>query len=236
MTAHRFRFFATGPATDGCVAVDRDDAQHLKVLRAGSDDIFDVVCVDGSLWSAALDRPGMLRLLKQIAPAPAPRPHVTLFAGVLSGQKWDALVDAAVQAGADTVVPVAASPREASAIDKRHERSERICRAAAKQAKRRSIPQIESAIQLDDVPGPGAGESAFVLDPGSEALVDALATGEKAPTAISIVVGAAAGLTDEQVALLVARGWQRAGMGPTILRSELAAPIAVSLVCQHLSR
>ena len=57
-------------------------------------------------------------------------------------------------------------------------------------------------------------------------------TAATAPESVAVVVGAASGLADVLIEELRANGWLRAGLGPSVLRSELAAAVAVSCVVQ----
>jgi 16S rRNA (uracil1498-N3)-methyltransferase len=227
--AHVFRFFVDVPGAGGdVVALDADDAAHLRVLRGEPGATVEVVDGAGVLWSASVQGKAGVQL-QEALPAPPPLPEVMLYAGMLTGQRWDALVDGAVQAGVARVVPVVERQREVAKVAARLERSRRVARAAAKQSKRMLVPEVGEPIvaeQLVDEP-PG-----FVLAlEGSRPLLE---VPRPFGLPVSLLVGGAEGLDRGLVATLVAAGWQPVLLGRTVLRSELAAPVGVATVLQVL--
>jgi 16S rRNA (uracil1498-N3)-methyltransferase len=49
-----------------------------------------------------------------------------------------------------------------------------------------------------------------------------------------LAVGPEGGLTDDEVSLATAAGWQTIDLGPRILRVETAALMLVAIICQVL--
>lgn len=219
---HRFRFFVDAVGAAGAtVTLAPADARHLAVLRRSDGDRVEIVDRDGTTWDAVI-RGGDVELVERLQPHGELR-AIELYAGALTGAKFDELVDGAVQAGAGAVVPVVATRREHDRLASRRPRLERISRAAAKQAKRSTVPVIGEPTMLDGLPDGG-----IVLDPAAPETLDrVLAAVEPGP--VRLLVGGADGLDHEAVDALVGRGWQRARLGPTVLRAELAAAVAVGI-------
>jgi 16S rRNA (uracil1498-N3)-methyltransferase len=237
VTSHRFRFFIP---VDGDVGTDVDladeDARHLRVVRAGPGELIEVVDAAGTTFSARVLAGGRAHLERvQVSALEVGAGSIVLYAGVLAGQRWDQLLDGAVQAGATMVVPLVQSTRELQAVERRSVRAERVIVAAAKQSKRTMLPTVGPAIRYADLAGldvPG-----IVCDElATEPLLSVVSTlpAELAP--VNIVVGAASGLPRPLVAGLVEAGWRSASLGATVLRSELAAAVAVSCVSQASMR
>jgi len=232
--SHVFRFFAEGNGVPGGrLELLREEDAHVRVLRLSEGDPVEVVDAAGRLWSATLAAGGGA-LLDVVLQERELLPDITLYAGLGASQAWDALVDGAVQTGVARIVPVVASPRAADKAAKRLERSARVARAAAKQAKRLCLPTIAPPVALADLAKVGAEAPRVVLATGSPVTLASWAVTVPLPGGrpISILVGASDGLPDDLVEQLVAAGWTRCGLGPTVLRSELAAAVAVAILAQ----
>jgi 16S rRNA (uracil1498-N3)-methyltransferase len=174
--------------------------------------------------------------------AAAAQPHVTLFQGVAKGEKMDSIVRQAVEIGAEQIVPVLTS-RSVVQLDARKrslrtERWRRVAEAAAKQAKRSAIPDVAEAVKLRDAIGMLADfDGAVVLweeceGPGIEAAVTRCA--REPNSRIALIVGPEGGLSAEEVDALGAIGAIPATLGPTILRTETAAVVALALAISAL--
>lgn len=225
MSAHRFRFFVDVVAVRGAqVTLSSADAAHARVLRLAEGDGIDVVDSAGTVWDAAYVSHGAVRLIDVVVDGSA-RGGIELIAGVLTGAKFDELVDHAVQAGATRIVPLATTPRDHARILARRERLQRIAAAAAKQSHQSRIAQIASPIThaelLELEPG-------LVLDAAaSDRITDVDVASD---TEVRVLVGPADGLDDTLVGELVRGGWRGVRLGRSILRAELAAGVAVATI------
>lgn len=225
---HRFRFFvdATG-APGACLPLAAIDAHHARVLRLADGHGVDVVDAEGTLWEAQVAG-ASVQLVASLDGSTEPAP-IELYAGALTGAKFDELVDGAVQAGASLVVPFASNRRDLERLGARRARLERLARAAAKQSKRVLVPTIGAPIGVEELPDRG-----IVLDSSApEALDRVVARSGLQP--LRLLVGGADGIDHAVIAALVERGWTRARLGPTILRAELAAAVAVAVAAMHMS-
>lgn len=221
---HRFRFFVDVVGAPGeLVPLAPIDARHVHVLRMAEGDCVEAVDAAGAVWAARVTGDAAVELVEQLGSSTEPATTIELYAGALTGSKFDELVDAAVQAGAASITPVVASGRELERLRARRARLERIARAAAKQAKRSRVPAVFDPILADALADEG-----IIVDPGAPQPLDEVVAAAGHST-LRLLVGGAEGIAPELVARLVDRGWRRARLGPTILRSELAAPIAVAI-------
>jgi 16S rRNA (uracil1498-N3)-methyltransferase len=225
---HQFRFFVDGAGEPGAqLPLAKVDARHADVLRIGEDDIVEVVDPTGAAWLARLTD-GVAHVVSPLAVDSEPA-RIELVAGALVGGRFDELVDAAVQAGASLVVPFTTSRRDAERLGARRARLQRIARAAAKQSKRTAVPEVAEPIDADGLRALAPG---IVVDPGAPQQLDEVVAASSAEE-IRLLVGPAEGLEPELVEALANAGWQRGRLGPTILRSELAAPVAVAIAAMH---
>lgn len=235
-----FRFFVDVEGSRGkTIELSAEDARHARVLhgaRAGTP--IEVVTACANLWRAEFDgASGRVTLIE--SRGLVREVGIALFASVTVGGRTDELVDAAVQAGATWVRPVVRSERDRSKVAARTERLNRIAHTAAKQAKRAAIPAVDPPLVTTEVVEAGAliGPG-FVIDPAADEPLDVVLDREWTDSDVPIVllVGAADGFPDGLVDQLVAAGWMRARLGPTILRAELAAAVAVAIAAMHAPR
>jgi 16S rRNA (uracil1498-N3)-methyltransferase len=246
MTAHRF--FLTAPIlVDGAapLPLSDTDAHHaIDVLRLRVGELVDVVEPDARVLSVRVTQAthGIVsaEVVREIELASQPR--VTLFQGVAKGDKMDDIVRQAVEVGAEAIVPVLTA-RSIVQLDERKraqkgERWRRVAEAAAKQAKRSSIPAVADPLRLRDaLPLLGDFDGAVVLweEATGEGLSAAVVrcAGEPDPR-IALIVGPEGGLAAEEVAALEALGATAATLGPNILRTETAAVVALALAIEAL--
>lgn len=224
---HHFRFFVEGSGGPGArLPLAKADAHHAKVLRLGEDDTVEVVDPSGAAWIARVTE-GVAEVIAPLPGGTEP-PRIEVVAGALVGGRFDELVDAAVQAGASLVVPFAPVRRDFDRLAARQARLQRIARAAAKQSKRTIVPDVGAPIDVDEL---RALEPGIVVDPGAPESLDDVVRAHAGT--LRLLVGPAEGLEPELVAELAGAGWERGRLGPTILRAELAAPVAVAIAAMH---
>jgi 16S rRNA (uracil1498-N3)-methyltransferase len=241
MSLHRF--FVDEAVSTGRVVVRGSDLHHLRdVLRLRAGDEVAVADPTGEQAVARVLTVGEDEAaLEVVTPLPAVSdPDVTLFQGLSRGPKMDLVVQKATEIGVRRIVPVVMS-RSVVKLDakdrgNRAERWRRIALEAAKQSQRATVPGIDEPVTLEEaaalletfdvvlVPWEEAGAG------GAPGVGEALraATADRASRA-AIVIGPEGGMEDGEVARLRAAGAVAVSLGPTILRTETAAIVAVAL-------
>lgn len=248
MSAHRF--FLTQPLADGDpvrVSLSPEDLHHaVTVLRVRPGEQLEVVEPGvQAVWLVSVVSAGPegieARRLERLARTAHPR--VALVQGVAKGEKMDAIVRQATEVGADEVVPVFTSRSivrlEGRKRAERGERWRRVARAAAEQSHRDSVPLVHDPAPLREVlPLLAAFDAVFVLweeESRPAGLLTALEAwdGGTDPR-VALVIGPEGGLAAEEVAALRDIGARSVSLGPTILRTETAAIVALSLAVYGL--
>ncbi len=167
-----------------------------------------------------------LSLVEERASAAEPARVVTLYLALIKPDAFDLAVEKAVECGVSAIVPVLAERSIKREV--KTDRLKRIIREAAEQSGRGTLPTLASAMPLKDAAAKAATESrAFFFAPGSPAF-----SGNGSSDPVSVFVGPEGGWTGEEERLALAAGLTAAGLGPTVLRAETAATVAVFLAAR----
>ncbi len=223
--------------------LDPDQRRHLHRalrLQAGAE----VVVADGE----GRESPATLGVNTVVVTGPvllhppaAPRLH--LVQALAKGRKVDEVVRSATELGVDRI-SVVASARSVLKVaedkaDRLVERWRAVARAAAEQARRPWLPEVEGPAPFDAwLAGLESRVAGVVGHPAAEhplrevlAEVDLASTGE-----LLAVVGPEGGFTDEEVEALARAGIPAARLGGSVLRTEHAGHALCAVLAFHLGR
>lgn len=209
--------------------LDEEESHHLRVRRAQPGERVALrdgaglagagrLVLEGRAWQVEVD-------VVERQPRPA---ALTLAIGAGDRDRFAWLVEKAAELGATAVVPletertgsVATRVRAAHLAKLRRQALEAIKQCGATWA-----VEVEPPMALEDFAGR--------LDAGLRWLADA--AGEAPPATldgapVTVVVGPEGGLTDTELALLLAAGYRAVGLAPHTLRFETAALAAAAAV------
>ncbi|GEA89283.1 16S rRNA (uracil(1498)-N(3))-methyltransferase [Cellulomonas cellasea] len=180
---------------------------------------------------------------------PAPGVALVLVQALAKGDRDELAIEAATEVGVDAVVPWQA---ERSVVVWRGERAAKsrarwlgTVRAAAKQSRRAWVPEVGTA--LDDrglvarvQETARRGGLTLVLHEeastplASVALPAPGAAGE--PVELVVVVGPEGGISQREVDALTEAGAVTVRLGPHVLRTSTAGPVALALLAERLGR
>jgi len=219
------------------VVVDVEARRHVRtVLRLPVGASCHAADGAGSHAPAVLSDDG-LRLVDAARTEAPPRPRLVVAQALAKGRKFDDVVRAATEVGADGFVPVTAA-RSISRLDGKADkvvaRWQAVARAAAEQSRRPWRPDVADPTDVARLAG-GPDTVLLVAHPGGEPLHRrAAAVADSAEVVLAI--GPEGGWTDVEVGDLVARGAHVVGLGPTVLRTEHAAAAALAVLCAVCGR
>ncbi|MEO8042690.1 MAG: 16S rRNA (uracil(1498)-N(3))-methyltransferase [Acidobacteriota bacterium] len=231
------RFYAHPEQFDEkAVTLAIEETRHLRdVLRMKLGDQAQVFDGDGREFLVEVANIGkkmtLLRVVKEIEP-PAPESNLdlTLAASVYKNDKFDLVIQKAVELGVARVSPIVTfrSETKRQATAKRTERWRKIALEATKQCERAKIMTVDEPVEFD----------AFVADvdadPGSllmfsekdgRGLPEQL-TGKK----ITALVGPKGGWEDSEIRIAEERGFIPIKLGQRIMRAETAATTFAALL------
>lgn len=236
-----------GVRAGGTYLLDGTEGRHAGVVqRRGAGERVDVVDGAGVRLLArvrAAAAEGVHLDVEDVVVELAPAPRLVLVQALAKGDRDEMAIEAATEVGVDAVVPWQA---ERSVVVWRGERAQKsrsrwigTVRAATKQSRRARMPVVEQALdgkglaaRVADVVA--AGGTAVVLHEAATApLRDATL-----PTAgeLLVVVGPEGGISDREVEALTAAGAVTCRLGPHVLRTSTAGPVALAVLADRLGR
>ncbi len=237
------RFF-TDRVNGGTIVMTGEDARHMiRSLRMKPGESVTVCDFFNTEYECTVEKLTDTEVtLKIVSSHPSecePTVAVTVYQALTKGDKFDTIVQKAVELGAVRIVPVlterCVSRPDEKSMQKKCERWRKIALEAAKQCGRARIPLVSDVRTVNEVVGEMAESTlSFVcyekesevslrayLDSNSEKLDSA---GNAA--SISFLIGSEGGLSDEEAELFRKNGIATVSLGKRILRTE-TAPIAV---------
>jgi 16S rRNA (uracil1498-N3)-methyltransferase len=157
--------------------------------------------------------------------------RITLYQCVSKGQRMDAAVRMAAEAGVTRIVPVLSerSVARTSQDGERAARWARIVREARQQSGSRVGTEISPVTGIAEVQADwrGRGPAIFFHErPLAETGLHGYLYG--APPEAAVLVGPEGGLSEDETRFLSGAGWSAAWLGPRVLRTETAAIYAIA--------
>lgn len=174
---------------------------------------------------------------------PVASPRLVLVQALAKGDRDEMAIEAATEVGVDEVVPWQA---ERSIVVWRGDRAAKsrarwlgTVRAAAKQSRRAHVPEVAVAVDhgalLRRVRSTvEAGGAVLVLHEEATEPVGTVslpATGD-----LLVVVGPEGGISERETAGMIEAGAVAVRLGPHVLRTSTAGPVALSLLAHRLGR
>ncbi|MGW6004659.1 16S rRNA (uracil(1498)-N(3))-methyltransferase [Oerskovia enterophila] len=238
--------------------LDGAEGRHAGVVqRRGVGEHVDVVDGDGLRLRCVIELVEAAQVslrVEEVVQEPAPDVVVTLVQALAKGDRDEMAIEAATEVGADAVVPWQA---ERSIVVWRGDRAAKsrarwlaTVRAATKQARRARLPRVDVAIDTRGLVERtrevvASGGAVIVLHeeasaPLAEVTLPVPASEDeslagRAPEVL-VVVGPEGGISDREVEALTEAGALTARLGPHVLRTSTAGPVAIALLVQRLGR
>lgn len=230
------RFYAPPEnVNSGNIFLSEDETRHLRdVLRLRETDrvrVFDgrnreFVCEIEKIEK----RQTVLRIVEEITPAaPASNLELTLAVALLKGEKFDLVIQKAVELGVKAFAPLITKRCDVKIRDagRKIERWKKIALEASKQSGRADLMTIEAPADFENFIKPADGNKILFSERGGGKFSE-IPKSEK----ITAVTGAEGGWEDAEVEAARASGFHVITLGGRILRAETAA-ISCAAILQH---
>ncbi len=231
----------------GTYLLDGTEGRHAGVVQRRSPgervDVVDGAGVRLVSTVRAVTADGVLLDVVERLVEPEPAVPLVLVQALAKGDRDELAIEAATEVGVDVVVPWQA---DRSIVVWRGDRAAKsrarwlgTVRAAAKQSRRARVPLVETSVdtaglarRVGDVVA--AGGAALVLhEQASRPIAE---VGLPAAGPCLVVVGPEGGISDAELDRLVAAGAVAVRLGPHVLRTSTAGPVALGLLAQRLGR
>ena len=245
------RIFIPGPLTDP-LTIQGDDAHHLLYsLRAKKGDR--LTLVDGQNTIALMELTGFtrdsvtMRVVKRLEANTESPIRLVLAACLTKGEKFDFVVQKAVELGAAAIQPIASRNcvvrYEEKKAEAKEKRWQKIAGEAAKQCGRTLLPRVYPIRPLTDWlrenqqhwrgTETSAPDSALYFcyeNENEKPIRQALREQPEDRRTYVALIGPEGGFTLDEAAAIEAAGGTSVTLGPRILRAETAALAALSIL------
>lgn len=250
-----------GYAPGGTFVLDGAEGRHAGVVqRRGPGERIDVVdgagvrlrCIITGVQAAHLDM-----TIEDVVVEPGDGVEIVLVQALAKGDRDEMAVEAATEVGVDAILPWQA---ERSVVVWRGDRAAKsrarwlgVVRAATKQARRAVMPRVGLVVDGAGLAAAvervraGGGVTLVLHEEATQPLAEVelppvdtgrehAAPGEPAVREVMLVVGPEGGISDRELERLVDAGAVPVRLGPHVLRTSTAGPVAAALVAQRLGR
>ena len=217
------------------------DARHLtRVLRLGPGDAVLLLDGTGQMFRAEVQEVRGERVRAVVTGTAAvpdePGVRVTLVQALAKGDRMDTVVQKGTEVGVARFIPVVSErvvvKLEPAKAGRRRERWQRIATEAAAQCGRPRVPEVHPVIAFQEalnlVPA-GAFSLFFWEEERQVSLKDVLRSRPPADEVYAFI-GPEGGFAAREAAAAAARGAVPVSLGPRLLRTDTAGPIAAALV------
>ena len=231
------RIYADQSLSGGNTVCLNPETSHyiLRVLRLRPGDPLILFNGDGSEYQATLRESNKRQAVLAVGEAHRPRResslHILLGQAVSRGERMDLVLQKSVELGVARVAPLWTERTQVQLsggrLENRLAHWRGIVRSACEQSGRVLLPALEDIVPLSEwltLQGTHATGHKLVFHPSGE-----LTLRELEPRAhASVLIGPEGGLTEDEIGLAEACGFQRIRLGPRVLRTETAALAALT--------
>lgn len=226
------RYFSKKLENDKFI-LSEDDLYHInRVMRMKKGDFIEVI-YNKELYICELNEKLEAISKEKIDNINKIEAERTLIIPLLKEQKMDLILQKATELGVDVIIPVVMERSvvklDSSKEEKRIERWTKICKEAAEQSKRLTIPvvtKIKSLKELQELEG-----VKLVCSTQEKSLnIKKFLTATQNYDKINIVIGPEGGISLKEEDLLVSIGFSRVSLGDRIMRVETVPLFILSVL------
>lgn len=222
------------PDVGGLAVVDGDEGFHaatVRRIRPGEE--LDLSDGAGTLAHCVIEDAVKGRLTARVlsvTDVPAAVPTVTVVQALPKSERSELAIELATEAGADAFVAwqserCVARWDGAAKVEKGLRRWSAVARSAARQSRRPYVLSVSGPVSSAElVASIGAGVTLVLHESAEVALRDVISPSTET---VTLIVGPEGGITDGEVAALVAAGAIAVRLGPSVLRTSTAAAVAL---------
>ncbi len=231
------------------ISIIGDDAHHIaRSLRMAVGENITICDMQGIEYDCEIssfkdDFEVIAKIKSQKASENEPKIFITLYQALPKGDKFDTIIQKAVECGVSKIVPFQSDrcivKIKNEAETKKRDRRQKISAEAAKQCGRSVIPEICDPMSFDEMIEDMKSNDVVLFcyenegtKPLGEILKELFAKETQIPQSISIVIGSEGGFSIKEAERAKNSGAILTGLGKRILRTETASGFVLScIVC-----
>lgn len=229
---------AATAAVGDVLELDGDEARHaVTVQRRRVGEVIDLVDGAGARARGPIVATGDRTLAIRVEEvARDDDPRIVLVQALAKGGRDQQALEAATELGATRIVPWAADRSivqwRGAKADKARGQWESLARAAAKQSRRATVPEVAPVLTTRQLAAAvrdavASGDRVLVLHEESAVPLTSLTWGDvRRP--VWCIVGPEGGIAEAEVAALAEAGAEAVLLGPHVLRASSAGPAAIA--------
>jgi 16S rRNA (uracil1498-N3)-methyltransferase len=217
------------------LALDGQSAHYLlRVLRVNVEQPVVLFNGDGHDYAAevvrAQKREITLSVLSRLPAAREPEIEITVVQAISRGERMDQTLQKCTELGAASFLPLLSERVEVrlggDKLEKRLEHWQGVVISACEQSGRARIPQVHRPLKLTDWLTSDRNGLSVVLAPGADTPLARISL----PSSVQIAIGPEGGFSSTELGLMVSQDVRAVSLGPRVLRTETAAPAAVTVI------
>lgn len=233
--------FLLSSLNEGWGELTGEEAHHVvKVHRYRVNDVIEVVGhakVFRGVISALQEGLVTVKIEDELLTS-EPQLEVTLYQGLVKGDKLELIVQKAVELGVSRIVPVICK-RSIVTLDEKKARErtlrwQRIAQEASKQSGRAKVPLIDQPSTLGDALTQDKSQLKLMAYEGGGAPLKTSIRELSNIQTVSCLIGPEGGFEQGEVDLAQSHGYIIVGLGPRILRAETAPLALLSILMYEL--
>lgn len=214
------------------ISLPEDVVRHISVLRLRLTDRISLFNGDGYDYVAEFSeferRKISVKIIATNLVQNESKLNLTLLMSIIASDKFDWVVQKAVELGVTRLIPIYAQNTQRFKADKLASRMEhwrKIILAASEQSGRARLLELVEPLELASAVAKSASSAKFILSPHHAGKLSLQACGS-----IDLLVGPEGGFNQAEVELAHQTGFNSWQLGGRILRAETAALSGVSLL------
>ena len=222
------------------VTLTGDDAHHAaRVLRLRTGETVSLCDENSWEYDSVVESVGtdvILKITESRAGDREPPYGITVYQALARGDRFDTVIQKAVEMGACVIVPVETArctvKLDPSDVTKKVARWQRIAYEAAKQCGRGKIPEVRHPLQFSEAvrEASAASIALFCYEGEGTDPIPRILGQCGMPESVSVFVGPEGGFEDGEALAAKESGMRMCGLGKRILRTETAAHFALACI------
>lgn len=236
------RFFLSSPPTGSSAFLTGEEAHHLAhVLRAEPGRVVELIDGSGKAWRGIVsqifaDRVELQKL--ELLQDKSSSVRIGLIQSLCKADKLEWILQKATELGASDIYLLEADRSVMKVakdkIETKMDRWQKIVLAAAKQSRRSVLPVLHPPAKAAVVSEIAQVELGIILSENERSFTLKSILRESGVKSAVFCIGPEGGWTHREEEIFAKAGFRSASLGPTILRTETAAIVAIALLRYEL--